>query len=140
MDERGVAKGIPSASFAHDKFGKAELLRGSGVFPAALGVAVEDFRPSAVLGQQAEVAVAVAEVGFAQHKSAQPDFRHLLLLVAEVAHLILVVAPAFLDLDPKFEVNLGVQHTLDVGAGLTADFLEHCALLADDCGSPFRSR
>src|SRR5699024_2326701 len=63
---------------------------------------------------------------------AQSDLCHLLILVAEIAHLVLIVAPAFLDLDPQFKKHLGIQHTLDIRARLPPNLFEHSTLFADD--------
>ena len=56
----------------------------------------------------------------------------LLLVVAERADIVHIVAPVFLDLDPSLEVDLCAHETLDIAAGLGRDLLEHRAVFADD--------
>ena len=51
--------------------------------------------------------------------------------IAELAELVLAVAPVFLNLDEEFEEDLLVKEFLDVVARLDADLLDLLAPLAD---------
>ena len=52
--------------------------------------------------------------------------------IPQAAQRTFIVRPAFLHLDPEFEVDLAVQQGFDLGTRLPTDLLEHPPLPADD--------
>ena len=45
----------------------------------------------------------------------------LVLTIAKIFDQIITVAPVFLDLDPEFEIDLGIQHFFTLVSGIASD-------------------
>ena len=45
----------------------------------------------------------------------------LVLAITEILDQIITVTPVFLDLDPEFEIDLGIQHFFSLVSGIASD-------------------
>ena len=56
----------------------------------------------------------------------------LVLAITEILDQIITVTPVFLDLDPEFEIDLGIQHVFALVPGVASDLFSHGSTLTDD--------